>query len=303
LFNGPNKGSQDRSPKPTVALFDVAGGQRYPLRFEGYPMGESFNETGSLQPVEAVRFLPDGQRLVCGSWGQFTIAFDRGGKVLHRFEMFRANATMQCSPDGKILLIAGRFPGLTDGILRLFDPQTLSFQRQIEAHRASTSAVRFSQDGKQIFSSAYDRSLRVFDSTTGERIDEWPKFKYVIADFAITPDGKRLISGAMHGRVASVWDIATKQLIMELPGHRPWTAAVAVSPDGRLVATTDGISTVRLFRLDNGQEVAQFKGHLLPEYHSEPGQGMALLFTSDGKTLFSGSYDGNVAQLVLPEGL
>jgi WD40 repeat protein len=107
---------------------------------------------------------------------------------------------------------------------------------------------------------------------------------------AFTPDGKTLATAGVDGDV-KVWDLAAGK---EQAGFRrnPFVIrALAVSADGRLLAAAggdrfvlDAPGAVRILDPGTGQQTARLEGHA--------GMVMCAAFTSDGKTLATGSTDG-----------
>src|SRR5262249_53683713 len=63
-------------------------------------------------------------------------------------------------------------------------------------------------------------------------------------------------------------------------GHNDAVSCLAFAPDGRTLASGSWDSTVRLWHLATGQEVATLEGHR--------GRIHCLVFAADGRTLASG---------------
>jgi len=99
---------------------------------------------------------------------------------------------------------------------------------------------------------------------------------------AVTPDGKRIISGSSDNTV-KVWDLNTGAEVLTFTGHAsPVNAvAVAVTPDGTRVISGSSDNTVRVWNLEEGTETLTFNGHSLPV--------VAVAVTPDGKKVVSAS--------------
>jgi WD40 repeat protein len=64
------------------------------------------------------------------------------------------------------------------------------------------------------------------------------------------------------------------------------TFEVDLSPDGSVVACGAANGEVRIFKMENGQRIAQIK--------SEQGPVFAIAFSSDGARIATGGYDGRI---------
>ena len=106
-----------------------------------------------------------------------------------------------------------------------------------------------------IASAGDDRTVRVWDVTTGEWIRTLVGHTSPVRTVAFSPDGRRLVSGELDGTVR-VWDATTGQEVpfSPLKGHYR-IRSVAYSPDGRWLASAAVDSIVRVWDATTGEEV------------------------------------------------
>ena len=99
---------------------------------------------------------------------------------------------------------------------------------------------------------------------------------------AITPDGKRAISGS-GDKTCIFWDLNTGQAIHTLKGHNAYIYAVAITPDGKRAIFGSGDHTCILWDLNTGKAIHTLKGHAK--------EVVAIAITPDGERAISGSWD------------
>jgi len=109
--------------------------------------------------------------------------------------------------------------------------------RTIASDQSEVVWVAFRPDGRLLASYNLDKTIKLWDVATGT-LRQTLMVDYGYTDsFALSPDGKLLVSGCRE--TVKVWDVATGTLTRTLTGHTAWIYSVAFSPDGRLPASLE----------------------------------------------------------------
>jgi len=187
------------------------------------------------------------------------------------------------SPDGQ-QLVAGQI----DRQIHLLAPQREECLETLRGHEEAVSGVCFSRDGRRIYSSSWDGTLRVWALDPESRTDAvrtLDEHDGQVLGVAFAPGPGVLASASRDGRVR-LWDAETGVRIAVLRGHALDVSSVTFSPDGALLASTSYDRTVRLWNVDTGQPAGVLEGH--------DAEVWTAAFHPDGARLASGGDDQTV---------
>jgi WD40 repeat protein len=289
---------------------------------DGSLIGKPVNHSVSRQVAfhaGSVAFSPDGKTILTGSHGILWRADNRlpiGSQFIHISQV----KSVSFSPDSKIALT-----GHGDGVARLWHADDGSNFKMPMNHGAEVIAVAFSDGGSTILTGSSDGSIRSWGFADAD-IPRRPLCHEF--DGTFSPDGKTLLTwGGTSRSTVRIWNVADGSLrgetgeyakqgdgtnlaaVVEFSTNgsailtaygktaRLWSAidgspigvpitgdglrAAACSPDGTTIATGIG-KEVRLWHVASGTAIGK------PMIHR--GTINYITFSSDGKTLLTGSY-------------
>jgi WD40 repeat protein len=183
-----------------------------------------------------------------------------------------------------------------EGEVRFWDVEALLElgKRKFEAriHGASLSG-----DGKRMALSTRlpadarreeEQLIWLIEVPSGRTLDSVPMSG--CSQLAFTPDG-RTLAICQNGGVGA-WDVSGRRMLWSRVQSR--ITNLAICHDGRYVATADGNRQVVVRTMQSGAEVHRFLGHLA--------EVNCVAFSRDGRTLASGSGDGQTKLWHIPTG-
>jgi WD40 repeat protein len=158
-------------------------------------------------------------------------------------------------------------------------------------------ALGFTPDGKGLLvepEEALPGGLRILEIPSGKEV--WrlagAQGRYQVSH-GIVPCTFGNTMVLPRGTAVEVWDMAARRLVRQFQVDQNYPCVLALSPDGKVVATghhnyeKGKNAAIRLWEVATGRPLGALEGH--------PTSIQALMFSADGKRLFSGSGEARYA--------
>ncbi|MHC4401783.1 MAG: protein kinase domain-containing protein [Planctomycetota bacterium] len=154
-----------------------------------------------------------------------------------------------------------------------------------EGHSDDVRSVVLSPDARWLLSGAGDRTLRLWDASTGRCERTFNGHSDWVRSVALSDDGRYAVSGSWD-KTLCLWDVATGRSIRTLNGHANYVNSVWLSGDGRQAFSASWDKTVKHWNVATGRCVRTFQGHA--NYVN------AVCATRDARLVLSGSEDKTI---------
>ena len=145
-------------------------------------------------------------------------------------------------------------------------------------------AVAWSPDRRRIASGGHDRTVQIWDATTGINIFTYRGHTGDVTAVAWSPNGQYIASAGLD-KTVQVWETSSGHKLLTYDGHSGMVYAITWSPDGKYIASTSGGGTdnnVRTWDAVTGRNIFSYSGHA---YWAR-----TVAWSPDGRYLASGSW-------------
>lgn len=228
----------------------------------------------SYLKVRSLAFSPDSCYLLCGAKDGKAVVWDLRGSVRMLATLKgHSNPVSGCawSPDGTVIATAS-----SDAPIQLWDATTFKVLHVLrESHTDFYSrflpSVTFSQDGRWLVSAFSTNSyICIWDIVQGtlpkviqhcqEHATASGNMSNPTAASVFDRGSSRLLSTPGRDKV-EILDVETDEILFTSPRVSWMVNAASFSPDGRLALVALPEGAVKVWDLDSGVELLEFKGH------------------------------------------
>jgi eukaryotic-like serine/threonine-protein kinase len=162
--------------------------------------------------------------------------------------------SMILSPDGRTVLTV-----TDDHTVRLWDAANGTPIGQPMLHHDYPSDWIFSADCKTLVTKSVNAMPRVWDATTGQQVRH-PMVDGSHTQFALSPDGKTVVTWGGNTNHARLWDATSGRPICSPLLHKGPVYSAAFGSDGKLFVTTS-YQAARLWDASTGAPVGPIMAH------------------------------------------
>ena len=238
---------------------------------------------GNLKTIlSPIAFLPDNRTLVLQQWDRrialWDSAFDARPRPLEWLP--RGLSALALARDGKALALA-RDDRHT---IVVYDLATEKPLGEFHGHHGTIDALAFSPDGRTLASHATDRTVRLWQTATGQELRRMRTDSNHARLLKFSPDGRLLADGSDTS--IRLWDVATGRERFTYQGHRGGVKYLAFA-DGQTLFTVGGDDTARHWDVGTGGHLGYWQGPAGRDV-------WAVALSPRGQVLASGDSDGTV---------
>jgi WD40 repeat protein len=160
--------------------------------------------------------------------------------------------------------------------------------KNLQDHIDAVFAVAFSSDGKHLASGSQDRSVKIWDVASGQRLYTLGDASDGLTSIAYAPSGKQ-IAAAGYDKTIYVWEVGDTdgRLLRSLIADEDSILALAWTPDEKMLITSSSDGSIRLrdaATLDPVGIIAH-----------QPDWVEALGISPDGTRLAAGRFNGTLS--------
>ena len=145
--------------------------------------------------------------------------------------------------------------------------------------------MEFSPDGKFLFSSSLDNTIKIWDATSGALIKSIDAGSNGVSALAISSDQSIFASAGMNESV-TIWDFEKQTKLTEIKGYKAQINAITISGDIQFIAVAGNAKKINIYNLSTYKLEKE-----IPAHESDI---IGIAFSNKNNQLISASKDGSI---------
>ena len=121
------------------------------------------------------------------------------------------------------------------------------------------NSLAFSHNGIFFISGSSDKTIKIWDSETGQEVRTLTGHTSSVHSVSYSPDGRQIVSCSSFSpdKTIKFWDAESGSVVRSISAN---CDTVAYCPDGRKIAAVEG-TRIYIFDTQNGQKLFTLTGH------------------------------------------
>lgn len=272
---------------PNGSLLATASSDETVLIWDFYSKQIIKKLEGHTQSVRFVSFLPDGKRVVTASLDSTIRIWDyEEEKSLVILKGNSGYDKISISPNGTQLATTSYEDSIRVWDLKSGKP-LMAFKDDGVNYITNLNYITFSPNGEKLAVASSDNKVAIWDLKTGRGVQTILGYFYSVECLAFSPNGKNLAIGErerpLNNYSVKIYDLESGSVLLSQDHLSSATYSIAFSPDGNFLAI-GGYKLAHICNIKNGEIIFSLVGHT--------SRISFAIFSPDGKTLVTCSYDG-----------
>ncbi|XP_076967689.1 POC1 centriolar protein homolog B isoform X6 [Tamandua tetradactyla] len=159
------------------------------------------------------------------------------------------------------------------------------FLYSLYRHTHWVRCAKFSPDGRLIVSCSEDKTIKIWDTSNKQCINNFSDFVGFANFVDFNPNGT-CIASAGSDHTVKIWDIRVNKLLQHYQVHSGGVNCVSFHPSGNYLITASSDGTLKILDLLEGRLIYTLQGHTGPVF--------AVSFSKGGELFTSGGADAQV---------
>jgi len=215
----------------------------------------------SLPPLAFAHFLRSEeaaklQQKVLGIRAQVVRETERGRWAQAGLRLQEARAVPGYGKDPGLLALADRLA--RKGRRKSF--ASCWVHRTLRGHEGPVLAAAISPDERHAFSGGADKTLRLWNLSTGQSLCVLEGHAGPVTSASVSPSGRQGLSASEDGTLR-LWDLAAGRFVRSFEGHADRVYCAAFSPDGRRAVSGGEDGSLRVWDVETGRCLRVLNAH------------------------------------------